>query len=72
MKWDIQRQGREWNRSEIEEKYLKLCPEKMELFKGKLFWTNEDRLNVLAMLFGKRRHGCSRYAWRTDSVEASH
>ncbi len=50
MKWDIQRQGRKWNRSEIEEKYIKLCPEKMELIKGKLFWTDEDRLNLLAML----------------------
>jgi len=50
MKWNIQRQVRKWDRSEIEEKYFKLCPEKMELIEGKLFWTDEDRLNMLAML----------------------
>lgn len=50
MKFDIQRQGRKWNRTEIEQKYYKLCPEKIELIEGRMFWNDEQRLNMLALL----------------------
>jgi hypothetical protein len=50
MDFNIQRQGRKWSPPEIEKKYLELCPEKIELIEGKMFWTDEQRLNMLAML----------------------
>src|SRR4051794_21770995 len=50
MEFDIQRQGRRWTRAEVEQKYHKLCPEKIELIEGKMFWTDEERLNMLALL----------------------
>ena len=50
MEFNIQRQGRKWNRTEIEQKYRKLCPEKIELIEGRMFWTDEQRLNMLALL----------------------
>ena len=48
--WDVRREGRRWNREEVESRYFGLTPEKMELSEGKLFWTEEDRINMLAML----------------------
>ena len=50
MEFDIQRQGRKWNRTEVEQKYRNLCPEKIELIEGRMFWTDEQRLNMLALL----------------------
>ena len=50
MKFDIQRQGRKWTRAEIKEKYHELCPEKIELIEGKMFWSDEERLNMLGLL----------------------
>ena len=50
MEFNIQRQGRKWSRAEIEQKYHKLCPEKIELIEGKMFWSDELRLNMLALL----------------------
>ena len=50
MEFNIQRQGRKWNRTEVEQKYRNLCPEKIELIEGKMFWTDEQRLNMLALL----------------------
>ena len=50
MEFDIQRQGRKWSRIEVEEKYRNLCPEKIELIEGRMFWTDEQRLNMLALL----------------------
>ena len=50
MTFDIQRQGRKWTRTEIKQKYHKLCPEKIELIEGKMFWTDEQRLNMLGLL----------------------
>lgn len=50
MEFDIQRQGRKWSRAEIEQKYRKLCPDKIELIEGKMFWTDEQRLDMLALL----------------------
>ena len=49
-KWNIKNEGRKWSREEVEEKYFKLCPEKIELIEGKLFWSDEERLAMLAML----------------------
>ena len=50
MEFNIQRQGRKWSRTEVEQKYHKLCPEKIELIEGKMFWTDDQRLNILALL----------------------
>jgi len=50
VEFDIQRQGRKWSRAEIEQKYRKLCPDKIELIEGKMFWTDEQRLDMLALL----------------------
>jgi len=50
MEFNIQRQGRKWSRAEIEQKYHGLCPEKIELIEGKMFWSDEQRLNMLALL----------------------
>ena len=50
MEFNIQRQGRKWSRAEIEQKYHQLCPEKIELIEGKMFWSDEQRLNMLALL----------------------
>jgi hypothetical protein len=50
VKFNIQRQGRKWSRTEVEQKYHKLCPEKIELIEGKMFWNDEQRLNMLALL----------------------
>jgi hypothetical protein len=50
MQFDIQRQGRKWTRTEIKQKYHELCPEKIKLIEGKMFWTDEQRLNMLGLL----------------------
>ena len=50
MEFNIQRQGRKWNRTEVEQKYRALCPEKIELIEGRMFWTDEQRLHMLALL----------------------
>lgn len=50
MEFNIQRQGRKWSRTEVEQKYYKKCPEKIELIEGKMFWSDEERLNMLALL----------------------
>lgn len=49
-RWDIRRTGRSWTKEEIEEKYLRLCPAKIELIEGKLFWSEEERLRMLGLL----------------------
>jgi hypothetical protein len=72
MKFDIQRHGRKWSRTEIKQKYHELCPEKIELIEGKMFWTDEQRLNMLGATPGKRRNGCCRQLGRSCSLEAGH
>jgi hypothetical protein len=47
--WDIRRAGRAWSGDECRVRW-ELTPEKFELYKGQLFWSDEDRLNLLAML----------------------
>ena len=50
MEFNIQRHGRKWSRDEIKQKYHELCPDKIELIEGKMFWTDEQRLTMLALL----------------------
>jgi len=49
VKWDIRRTGRAWGRDEAGERF-QLTPEKFEMIGGKLFWTEEDRINLLGLL----------------------
>ena len=49
LRWYIPREGRAWSSDEVWPPYS-LSPEKMELTEGKLFWTDEDRLNMLGLL----------------------
>ena len=46
--WDIRREGRAWGQ-DVRARY-ELTPEKIELIEGKLFWTERDRLTMLALL----------------------
>lgn len=47
--WDIRRKGRAWGVDEWRGRY-ELTPEKFEVYKGKLFWDDEQRLNLLGLL----------------------
>lgn len=47
--WDIRREGRAWRGDEAQSRYA-LTPEKIEMIKGKLFWSDEERLRMLALL----------------------
>lgn len=47
--WDIRHEGWAWSREEVSFRY-NLIPEKIELVEGKLFWSEEERLNMLGML----------------------
>jgi hypothetical protein len=47
--WKIDRAGRAWTRDEWEAR-RELTPEKIELSRGKLFWTDDDRLAMLALM----------------------
>jgi len=49
MLWDIRREGRAWSQEEFDERWA-LTPEKYECFDGKMLYTDEDRLNLLALL----------------------
>jgi hypothetical protein len=47
--WNIQREGRAWTGDEWNAR-RELTPEKIELSRGKLFWSDDDRLAMLALL----------------------
>ena len=47
--WDIRREGRAWRGEEAMARY-QLTPEKTEMYKGRLFWSDEDRLSMLGLL----------------------
>jgi len=47
--WDIRRVGRGWRGAEAMARY-QLAPEKIEMIKGRLFWSAEDRLTMLGLL----------------------
>jgi hypothetical protein len=49
VRWDIRREEREWTPEEWGLR-RELTPEKNELVRGKLYWSDEDRLNMLALL----------------------
>ena len=49
IEWDIRRKGHAWGNAAMRV-YLADYPEKPEVVDGKLFWSEEDRLNVLALL----------------------
>ena len=46
--WDIRRTGRAWT-NEARDRY-QLTPEKFEMYAGKLFWTDQERLLLLGLL----------------------
>ena len=48
VQWDICREGRAW-REEAHARY-QLTPEKIEMCRGQLFWSEEDRLTMIALL----------------------
>ncbi len=48
VNWDIRMEGRAW-REEARQRF-ELTPEKFEMYEGKLFWSDEDRLNLLGLL----------------------
>jgi hypothetical protein len=49
LNWDIRRQGRRWQLSEIPSR-REWRPEKIEMIEGKLFWSEQDRLLMLGLL----------------------
>ena len=49
IQWDVRAEGRAWQGPEAMARY-QLTPEKMEMTGGKLFWSEEERLNMLALL----------------------
>lgn len=49
MQWDIRREGRAWTASEAMDRY-QLTPEKLEMIRGKLLWSDEDREILLGLL----------------------
>jgi hypothetical protein len=49
LRWDIRRAGRAWHGDEALQRYS-LTPEKFEMYKGQLFWSDEDRVTLLALL----------------------
>lgn len=46
---DVRRTGRAWTAEEALERWNR-TPEKFEMFEGKLFWDDEERLALLGML----------------------
>jgi len=48
-RWDVRSEGRAWGKDEAWER-LELTPEKFEMADGKLFWSDEDRENLLGLL----------------------
>ncbi len=49
VKWDIRSEGRGWTGDEAMQRY-NLTPEKFKMYQGKLFWSDEDRLNMLGLM----------------------
>ena len=49
VQWDLRPEGRAWQGPEAMARY-QLSPEKMEMIGGKLFWSDEERLTMLALL----------------------
>ncbi|KYC43158.1 hypothetical protein WA1_13750 [Scytonema hofmannii PCC 7110] len=49
LNWNISNEGRAWSGEEARSRY-ELAPEKIEMIQGKLFWTDEERITMLALL----------------------
>lgn len=49
VEWKIEREGRAWDADEAMPRY-ELTPDKIELIRGKVFWSDEDRLRMLGLL----------------------
>lgn len=49
VRWRIDREGRAWIGTEFPAR-LELTPEKFEIWQGRLFWGENDRINLLALL----------------------
>jgi len=49
VQWDIRREGRSWSSAEWNAR-RELTPEKIELSRGRLFWRDQDRLAMVALL----------------------
>jgi hypothetical protein len=47
--WDIRRTGRAWTGTEARQRW-QLTPEKFEMYQGRLFWDDEQRLLLLGLL----------------------
>ncbi|HWB41516.1 MAG TPA: hypothetical protein VG500_09675 [Gemmatimonadales bacterium] len=47
--WDIRREGRAWGPDEAQARFA-LTPEKFEMWKGRLFWSDADRVTLLGLL----------------------
>ena len=47
--WDIRRTGRAWTATEARQRW-ELTPEKFEMYQGRLFWDDEQRLLLLGLL----------------------
>ena len=47
--WDIRAAGRDWSSEEVASRWA-LTPERIELINGRLFCSDEDRLNMLGLL----------------------
>ena len=48
VQWDVRLEGRAW-REEAQSRY-QMTPDKMEMVEGKMFWSDEQRLTMLALL----------------------
>jgi hypothetical protein len=47
--WKIERMGRAWAGGEAMARY-ELTPEKLEMYRGKLLWDDEERVRLLGLL----------------------
>ena len=48
VQWDVRLEGRAWGPEGLSRFYM--VPEKTEVVEGKLFWSDEERLTMLALL----------------------
>ena len=47
--WIVHNEGRDWEKEEVWERWQR-SPAKIELIEGKVFWSEEDRINMLGLL----------------------
>lgn len=49
IRWDIRREGRAWGAAEFRGR-VEMLPEKLEVWEGKLLWSDDERLALLGLL----------------------